>query len=585
MAFWSDLKKKESAELAEARRKQAESLDEIEKRYSKMKSDAQRNYDNERLALNAEFGATVGDAEAHKQAEAALKELSKSYEYQRQSIDDAYKADRKKASDLKSFIPKNEGKTEETRGGQEMASNLNNLIKGNSNAIGSSFDESMGFSSPMMAGDVFGLTPYLNRNLTDEQKKQVEEDRKKAAEKEAEDAKQRAGEGIDTKNLNFGKDENGNPTFTSYHPAVQAAQAMDKGEKSEKPENPLTEVTGSIPYRYGLERYLASRRYGDKDPMGRSAHLNRQAEMHEMEAGDHQRAMQANTQIANRNYRSEAERDAASKAAAENAQKVANLGNASSGAAALERGVEAADYNTYMQRSDEQRQRGVENMEKMHDDRQIAEQERAGADVYDYTARDMNDYNARSNFLSLGGPQSDKAPVTPKPKDKTVEEETVEDTVEDTEEEVPVQEEETPEQKEFEAQASHQDVLNYVLSLPDVWKNVHARYPEVGSNNDMTGIDWKVKSREKGHTLAEKQGFDVPEYHNAVEDVGKKLLNGEQVTIKGSTYGVGTDPKVKDGIDAVYQLWTGRGGALGNVEWKDKAKHDAAIDASLSEKQ
>ena len=51
----------------------------------------------------------------------------------------------------------------------------------------------------------------------------------------------------------------------------------------------------------------------------------------------------------------------------------------------------------------------------MHDDRQVAEEERSGADVYDYTARDMNDYNARSGWLSMGGRQSDKKNKRPAP--------------------------------------------------------------------------------------------------------------------------------------------------------------------------
>lgn len=131
--------------------------------------------------------------------------------------------------------------------------------------------------------------------------------------------------------------------------------------------------------------------------------LKRQAEMHDKQAGDEQKNAQQNFQIANRNYRVEAEKNAASQAATENAQKVNNMGNASAGAAALNRGVVAADYNTHMQRSDQQRAEGVKNQREMWGARQTAEEERGAINENNYAFRDTLANNTEAEHLSKGG--------------------------------------------------------------------------------------------------------------------------------------------------------------------------------------
>ena len=143
-----------------------------------------------------------------------------------------------------------------------------------------------------------------------------------------------------------------------------------------------------------------------KDPSGVSAQLREQAALHDKQAGDEQKNAQANMQIANRDYRVEAEKNAVAGAATENAQKVANMGNASAGAAALERGVKSADYNTHMQRSDTQRAEGVKNQREMYGAQQTAAEERGNANNQDFRYRQTQQYNREADSLSKGGTES-----------------------------------------------------------------------------------------------------------------------------------------------------------------------------------
>ena len=152
-----------------------------------------------------------------------------------------------------------------------------------------------------------------------------------------------------------------------------------------------------------LENYLASKTPGGTSKEPNSVHLRRQAEMHDKQAGDEQKNAQQNFRVANRDYKVEAEKNAVSQAAAKNAQKVNNMGNASAGAAALERSVEAADYNTHMQRQDQQRIEGVKNQREMYGARQTAEEERADADKSDHDYLQTQLYNNAASSLSMGG--------------------------------------------------------------------------------------------------------------------------------------------------------------------------------------
>jgi len=163
-----------------------------------------------------------------------------------------------------------------------------------------------------------------------------------------------------------------------------------------------SETNNKVLASNALTNYVASK-MGVVGKAPNTEHLQRQAEMHDKQAGDEQKNAQQNFQVANRNYRGEAEKNAVSQAASENAQKLANLGNASAGAAALERGVKSADYNTHMQRQDQQRAEGVKNQREMWGSKQTAEEERANADKEQHDYLDTQLYNNMSDALSAGG--------------------------------------------------------------------------------------------------------------------------------------------------------------------------------------
>lgn len=139
-----------------------------------------------------------------------------------------------------------------------------------------------------------------------------------------------------------------------------------------------------------------------KDPSGADTHLENQAQMHEKQAGDLQSAAQRNFQTANRDYRVEAEKNAVAGAATENAQNVANKGAVSAAASALSRNAKSADYNTHMQRSDQQQAEGVKNKNAMYGAKQTAERERASADAARNNWRENEIYNREADDLSRG---------------------------------------------------------------------------------------------------------------------------------------------------------------------------------------
>lgn len=142
---------------------------------------------------------------------------------------------------------------------------------------------------------------------------------------------------------------------------------------------------------------------GTTAPDRASAHLRQQASMHDIQSGDLQKAQQQSQQIADHDYRVEAEKNAAAGAATENAQRVQNLSaSAGAGAAALNRQVKSADYNTMMNRADTQRDKAVERGKEAWDVRQQAERERAAADKADYAAREAETDNRRAANLSYG---------------------------------------------------------------------------------------------------------------------------------------------------------------------------------------
>lgn len=157
-------------------------------------------------------------------------------------------------------------------------------------------------------------------------------------------------------------------------------------------------------FAQGISDWVANQSAkGTTAPDRASAHLRQQASMHDIQSGDLQKAQQQSQQIADRDYRVEAEKNAAAGAATENAQRVQNLSaSAGAGAAALNRQVKSADYNTMMNRADTQRDKAVERGKEAWDVRQQAERERAAADKADYAAREAETDNRRAANLSYG---------------------------------------------------------------------------------------------------------------------------------------------------------------------------------------
>lgn len=154
-------------------------------------------------------------------------------------------------------------------------------------------------------------------------------------------------------------------------------------------------------FAQGINNFFNRQNTDRVSPNGASDHLRNQATMHEQQSGDLQKAQQQSQQIANRDYHTEADKNAVAGAATENAQRVQNLSaSAGAGAAALNRQVKSSDYNTTMNRQDTQRDKAVERGKEAWDVRQQAERERAAADNSDYMGYLAATENQESNTLS-----------------------------------------------------------------------------------------------------------------------------------------------------------------------------------------
>lgn len=153
----------------------------------------------------------------------------------------------------------------------------------------------------------------------------------------------------------------------------------------------------------GIAGTLATALTGGKDPSGKTEHQRRQAAMHDIQSGQEAQNEQSYMQEANRNARVEAGKDAASKAAGENEQKVANMGAVAAGAAALARGVQTADIQTQRNYQAQQKDKGVDAQREKWGAKQTAEEERGNADIGDWKYNQMQQHNAKVDELSKGG--------------------------------------------------------------------------------------------------------------------------------------------------------------------------------------
>ena len=240
-------------------------------------------------------------------------------------------------------------------------------------------------------------------------------------------------------------------------------EASDNSAATQKVQSTVSDAAGTV--STGLGAYLNSKLTGAKDP--NSGHARNQARIHEEQAAQYQKDAQANKQIANRDYRGEAEKNAVANAATENAQKIANMGNVSAGAAALARTVGTADYNTHMQRQDTQRAEGVKNMQNMHDNRSAAEEQRAAADKMDYDWQTDSNANAWNQYLSSGGRRSSADAAASENQDSipTPATQPSETQPEATQPEATQPSEQTPEPQQM-SNAQLQNTVNYASGSP-----------------------------------------------------------------------------------------------------------------------
>lgn len=115
-----------------------------------------------------------------------------------------------------------------------------------------------------------------------------------------------------------------------------------------------------------------------EDP--RSKYLNAQADLHDRQAARADMTAQQEAGIANRDFRVEADKDAVAQAATKNAQAIQNMSSAAGGgAAALQRQLETAQYDTHRQRQDDSRRKAQDYRDEATNIRQTAIGERSAA--------------------------------------------------------------------------------------------------------------------------------------------------------------------------------------------------------------
>lgn len=171
----------------------------------------------------------------------------------------------------------------------------------------------------------------------------------------------------------------------------QNAQSPDKKEDG------VAAYTNANAAMNAMSNLTSSNNAPDKSDV----HLANQAKLHNQQAAREAMYAQQEGQIATRDYRGEADKNAVAQAAIKNQQTVQNMGAAAgNAAAALNRQVGESDYNTHMQRQDEARQRARGGMREAYGANQTAERERAGADTVRNEAMQMRMYNNEQAALS-----------------------------------------------------------------------------------------------------------------------------------------------------------------------------------------
>ena len=185
-------------------------------------------------------------------------------------------------------------------------------------------------------------------------------------------------------------------------PGINPDTISNPGEASQTdtPDSANTPTSGLIPSMLDSIGNLFG---GSLDPTGGSSALREQADLASRQAANERVNEQRERQIANRDYRVEAGKNAAAEAAIKNAQQIQNMGAATgNAAAALARKVGTPDFNTHMSRQD--RSRALANQYQREGSRldQEAVRRRSNADMYDYAYNDMRNRNNKAAALAAG---------------------------------------------------------------------------------------------------------------------------------------------------------------------------------------
>ena len=185
-------------------------------------------------------------------------------------------------------------------------------------------------------------------------------------------------------------------------PGINPDTISNPGEASQTdtPDSASIPTPGLMP---GMLDSIGNLFGGSLDPTGGSSALREQADLASRQAANERVNEQRERQIANRDYRVEAGKNAAAEAAIKNAQQIQNMGAATgNAAAALARKVGTPDFNTHMSRQD--RSRVLANQYQREGSRldQEAIRRRSNADMYDYAYNDMRNRNNKAAALAAG---------------------------------------------------------------------------------------------------------------------------------------------------------------------------------------
>lgn len=367
-------------------------------------------------------------------------------------------------------------------------------------------------------------------------------------------------------NANFnGKDADGNATETAVkwkeaNDAANAkANATASAKVSAKPESRLDSGEKPETKRGGISNnaaaHIANTIYGN-DPSGRSKQLRQQAQLHDVQATDEQKSAQQNFQVANRNARVEADKDAVATSAIKNAQTVNNLAaGTSAGTAALNRTVEQGDVAAHRQRADAQRAEGVKNQREMWGARQTAEEERGAANITDYQYRQSVGQTGMSDYLSQPG-EDDTTADTNKPGRKVQEDST--DVTADTQAGTDAINGQQCVNAALGYTASSDDVPVSQLEYDTVEKLRAERFPMLSLVPQRTfqarGLsasaaeDEYIRSPQFGGTAADRKAFmDALRELRSPDDV-RKNFNEDTARTESATHEVPSDSIVRDAL-------------------------------------